>query len=172
MRMRWMAPLLVLPAMLAATHCGGGDDDDSGGSLASLTGVFEGTLESASTGPGALSVALVQSGSALGGAFESDFADPSFNNTGTLTGQVNGDDVTLTLDSADPADCDFTVDAERSGDDDLSGTFTSVGTGCDGADEETGTFDITRVSETTPAATTTPTTTATEAPTPTATATP
>ena len=127
--------LFICILLSALPGCGGDDDGDD-----SLSGTYVGTIQDAFAGTGTLQVTVSQSGSSLSGTFQSTFANPQQNNSGSISGTVNGEVVTVTLTPSVAAFCPFNATLTREDDDELTGTY--VAFNCTVADN--GTIDITR----------------------------
>lgn len=141
---RWRQALprgLSSAIVLVIAACGGGGGGGGGTSTSSLTDQWAGSLDGSQSGAGQVVVNFTESGSSLSGTWESKFADPSKNNSGTLSGTIDGNTVTLTLTPSDPNACGFTATGTRSGDNEITGSFqTESGYSV----QETGTFDAIR----------------------------
>ena len=108
---------LVLVLALAVLGCGGGDDD--------LGGTWTGTVQDNLAGTGTALFTFSQGDSRLTGNWQFTFPDPRNNSGGTLSGTVSDDSISLSLVSAQPQACSFTVAAERDDDDRFTGTYTA-----------------------------------------------
>jgi hypothetical protein len=137
---RWF-PTQLLPSLfgvillVALTNCGGGDDEDN-----DVSGTYTGTIQDAFAGTGTLRATISQSGSSLSGTFQTTFPDPQQNNSGTISGTVNGSVVTLTLTPSVPVFCAFNATLTQEDDDRITGTYVAVN--CSVPDS--GTISITR----------------------------
>ena len=103
---------LLLCTMLLG--CGGSPSSPSA-AAANLSGTWAGPLTSTLVGNGTVQVTLNQSGSSLSGTWLSTFPDPSNNNSGSLSGTVNGSNVSATLTPSDPTNCPLNVTATVNG---------------------------------------------------------
>lgn len=89
---------------------------------ASLAGNWAGTLSDNFAGTGTLAFTFAQSGSTLTGTWSTAYANPGYNNGGSISGNVNGSSVTAVLSPSVPTTCPFNVVGTRNGSL-LSGTY-------------------------------------------------
>jgi hypothetical protein len=110
--------VFLLGVLVLCSACGSltGPGSDS------LSGSWTGVTSGSSGGPGAVQTTIGQSGSALSGTWGAQYANPLNNSSGSLSGKVSGDTVTLTLSPSVPTSCPYTVTAIKSGET-LAGTF-------------------------------------------------
>jgi len=73
-------------------------------------------------GDGTLTVTFLQSGKTLSGTWATTFTDPSYNDSGSLSGAVDGAQVAATLTPSDPTSCPYNVAGTFSGAA-INGTF-------------------------------------------------
>lgn len=90
-----------------------------------LTGTWSGTLTDSVVGAGTVRLTIAQSGQSLTGSWGSTFSDPTFNNSGTLTGTFSGSAATITLSPSSPTTCPFFVTATVSGSA-MTGTYAAI----------------------------------------------
>ena len=90
-----------------------------------LSGTWTGTLTDSRVGNGTARVTFSPSGTGLSGTWSSTFPDPSNNNSGTLSGSVNGSSVMITLTPSVPISCPFQVTATVAGNQ-MTGTYAAV----------------------------------------------
>ena len=137
-----ITPSLLFPTLLAfmTLDCGG-DVVGDGTFTSSLTGSYGGTAQDNIAGSGTLAGSITQSGSSFSGTFSTAYSNPDFNNSGVITGTVNGNSVSFAIDSADPATCDFVGTGTRSSEDRITGTFQETA-GC--SVDVAGSLDISR----------------------------
>jgi hypothetical protein len=103
-----------------------------------LDGTWTGGVLDSRAGNGGVTLRLSQSGSDLGGTWEILFSAASpFNDTGTLTGTVQG--AAISADLASGGTCVLALTASRSGET-LRGEYTAVACGT----QRTGQVDLTR----------------------------
>jgi hypothetical protein len=114
---RW-GILCVMLACLALVGCG--DDDDDGD--VNVSGNFRGTIQDSVAGPGTINASLSQSGNVVSGTYQTFFANPANNGSGTLAGTVSGSSVTLTATPSVATACPFRVTGSVD-DDELTGTY-------------------------------------------------
>ena len=120
----FVAALLALPTALLA--CGKSETD--------LTGTWAGEAR-VGRGPEKMAFNFTQNDASLSGTFTHESGD-----SGDLTGQVNGDSVTVTLLKATAKDCNIDFRGMLQGEDKIIGTL-QFSSPCD---EVTGVFDISR----------------------------
>lgn len=90
-----------------------------------LTGTWTGTIQEltiANVGPGTVRVTLSQSGSSLSGNWSSSYAVSAYNNSGAVTGTVNGASVNVTIAPSVPTACPSRITATANGRS-LTGTY-------------------------------------------------
>ncbi len=110
-------------------------------------------------------MSFTQAGCALGGSWQADFAGTAFDGSGSVSGTQQGDGASITFLTTVPGSCGYRADGTFDGDNEISGTYATVGTSC----ARSGSFDLLRAVTPTPVptATSSPTATATPTPTPT-----
>lgn len=105
--------LLMLTPMLG---CEGGDDDDGNAPPAvNVSGNFAGTVSDSIAGNGTLTLSLSQNGNNVSGTFQSRFANPASNNSGSVNGTVSGTTLELTVTPSNPNSCPFRVVGQATG---------------------------------------------------------
>jgi hypothetical protein len=126
--------LLVLTIALAV-GCGYGTTPS-----APLTGTWNGTLTDSVAGAGTFASTITESGSSLSGMYTDTFPNlPSANNSGTVSGTVNGSNVTLTTTPSSSLICGVTETGTlNAANTQVSGTYASL-TSCT-ATHTTGSF--------------------------------
>ncbi|MGH7897036.1 MAG: hypothetical protein ACREQQ_03740 [Candidatus Binatia bacterium] len=129
-----------LVSLIAIVGCGDDDDDDDVFESL-LSGSYIGTIQDNIAGPGTLDVDITQSGSSYSGSFFARYANPGFDNSGTVSGTVSGNEITIIINSADPSVCDFIGSGTRRSEDRITGSFQETES-C--IDDVSGTFDISR----------------------------
>ena len=75
-----------------------------------LTGKWEGTIAEERDGfewPGELTGEVIQEGDTISGVWSSSFPDPRYNNGGSLTGTVDGNNLTATFAPSNSRYCSF-----------------------------------------------------------------
>jgi hypothetical protein len=135
--MHRIAVVSLLTLILGCGNDRGGD----GNFDSSLSGVYFGSIQDNVAGPGTLEIDITQSGSNYSGTFDATFDNPSFDNSGTISGTIDGNSITVFIDSADPTVCDFVGSGGRRSEDRITGTFRE-GQRC--LDDVSGSFDISR----------------------------
>ena len=109
--------LAVLVLVLAA--CGTAGGGGGGGSI-NFAGSWSGELVDSSIGAGRVQAHLTQSGTDLGGTWQSEIADVV--NSGSAIGVVNGSDIILELIPSNPTTCPFRLVGTGTGNS-LTGTY-------------------------------------------------
>jgi len=130
---RRSAGRLVLAVTLALLGACGSD-------APTLTGTWTGTITDNLAGTGSVLFTITETGNELTGTWQITFADPTNNNSGTLSGTIGGDAIALTLTAAQRQACSFTVAATRNDDHNFTGTYTA--SNCTRV--ETGSLDVSR----------------------------
>ncbi|MBI2963553.1 MAG: hypothetical protein HYY35_07345 [Deltaproteobacteria bacterium] len=123
-------------------------------------------MSDSSAGGGSLDLDFDQSDCSLSGTWQASFADASFDGSGTLTGSVDGGDLTISLLTEAPGSCDYRATGSLQGTAEIAGSYSTFGTSC----SRSGTFDV--LSQATPTAQPTATADATPTAEPTASASP
>ena len=111
MRQLAMMMGMVLVMCIGFIGCGGG----GGGDDVNVSGTFRGTIQDSVAGTGTATVTLAQDGSDLTGTFQTTFANPSNNGSGSVRGSVNGNTITLQTAPSVPTACPFNVTATVQG---------------------------------------------------------
>ena len=142
MKRHWLGIAVLMATALLSPGCGDDDDDDDDDLFLSLlNGTYFGNVDDDVVGPGQIEVTITQVGDGFSGTFVSDYPGTVNDNSGTISGSVIGNSISFTLNSADPAVCDFVGSGERISEDRLVGDFEETGS-C--AEDVQGTFDIER----------------------------
>ena len=131
-RMHGVILFLVLACVM--TSCSGDEEDTS------LSGTYVGTIQDSVVGAGTVRITLSQTGSTLSGTWQMTFANPNFTNSGSLSGTVSGQSITLTLTPSNPTTCPFNVTATMMGANRFVGTYAAFNCG----DTVAGSLDVTR----------------------------
>jgi hypothetical protein len=133
--------VLVILSLAATVNCGG--SSPSAPSTPSLTGTWVGTETDTVAGTGVLQSTVSQSGSTLSGTYSLTFPNPIFSNSGTLTGTVNGSNVSMTATPGSAAICPALDTATVNGaGTQITGTYVGVST-CN-LTHQTGSFTVTK----------------------------
>jgi hypothetical protein len=101
------------------------DDQPAGPTGPDITGTWTGTLNDSLAGVGTVRLTIIQSGSRLSGTWASTFQDPTFSNSGTLTGTYSGTSATITLTPGGQGACPFRVTATPTATA-ITGTYAAV----------------------------------------------
>lgn len=124
--------MVITAALLGLPACGGDDD--------SLSGFWTGAFKDSLGGLGGGNLTLRQSGVVLEGSWEMVFQTMAnrskYNNSGTLSGTVDGSSISLVMTSS-KGSCSYHLEAARSGRK-LSGTYSAI----DCATPQTGGLDL------------------------------
>lgn len=91
-----------------------------------LTGTWTGTTTPTAAGVGNVRVTFAQSGSSLSGTWISTYANTTANGGGTLTGAINGNAITVTLNSSVIGACAYSVNATLTNFYTMTGTFSTI----------------------------------------------
>lgn len=153
----WLAAATLAAAIVAAA-CGGGGGKSICGSPPAIAGPWSGVLNDSAAGGGTLAIDFDQSDCSLGGTWQTSFPDVSLSGSGTITGNADGTDVTISLLTRVSGSCNYRVTGALQGTNEISGNYSTFGTSC----ARSGTFDV--LSQATPTAQ--PTATASPTPTP------
>jgi hypothetical protein len=120
---------LVGVVALTLTSCSGDDGGDNSTTsntsspFGSLSGNFTGSIQDSAAGTGTVRGTLSQSGTSISGTLQTFFANPNNNNSGTVSGTVNGTSVTLVFTSSVPTACPFNITLTQTSNTQLSGTY-------------------------------------------------
>jgi hypothetical protein len=156
----WARWSCAVSACLWMAACGGGG---GGGTTCTsppdVAGTWSGVINDSRAGGGTLTVVFDQTDCALAGQWQTAYANPASNGSGTVSGTAEQTTVSFTLLTQAPGACGYQVNGTLQGTNEIQGTFSTVGNNC----ASTGSLDVTRRVTPTPVATAT----ATPEPTPT-----
>jgi hypothetical protein len=150
---------VVLASAIVA--CGGASSGNTCSDPPAIAGDWSGTISSDTAGGGTLSLAIDQTGCTLQGTWQAEYADPSEDGNGTISGTANASGITFNLVAPQASICGYNATASLSNPDDMRGQFSTVGLHCTAS----GSFNVLR--QATPSPTMAPTATETPSPTPT-----
>ena len=147
---------------LAAACGGGGGGGSSCENPPDLTGPWSGVINDSRAGGGTLTVTFNQTDCALGGGWQTAFANPSSNGNGNLSGSADGTAVSFTLITQVQGACGYKASGALQDGSEIAATFSTIGNNC----ASDGTLDIIRLATPTPISTATMSASPTPTPTP------
>lgn len=111
--------------------------------IPNVAGIWSGSIDDSNGGFGELDMTISQHNRAIGGVWETFFDDPSFNESGVLTGTVVGSSsVKVTLKPSTRRACKARALGLIVSDSEVAGNYTSFG--CPRGFSDSGSFDIAR----------------------------
>src|SRR5262245_23363208 len=154
--------LRIAAAVCASTvfACGGGGGGSTCSDPPPLAGDWSGTISNDTAGGGTLALAIDQTGCTLQGTWQAQYADPSDDGSGTISGTADASGIALQLLAPQAGSCGYNAKASLSDPDEMRGQFSTVGLQCTAS----GSFNVLRQS--TPSPTAVPTATPSPTPTP------
>jgi hypothetical protein len=90
---------------------------------ANVAGNWSGTLTSSYAGSGTVGFSLSQSGSSVSGTWFTTFGNSANNNSGSLSGNLNGSTITAVLTPSNPLGCPSNVTGTLNGSTSITGTY-------------------------------------------------
>lgn len=111
---------LAIAALALFSAC---STDSPTAAVSNVAGSWSGALTNTVVGNGTLTLTIVQSGNSLSGTYATTFPTSINNNSGNLTGTINGTQITATLSSSVAALCPSNLAAVLSSTS-ISGTTT------------------------------------------------
>ena len=103
-------------------HAAGCGSSPSSPSSTSIAGTWTGSINDSAYGAGSVRLTFNQSGGPLTGTWSATFANGVLTNTGSLSGSMNGSDISAVLTPTDPLACPYNVTATRTGNT-ITGTY-------------------------------------------------
>jgi hypothetical protein len=105
---------LLIVLMLAA--CGGSS---------SIDGTYSGPLNDSLIGAGTARVTLASNGASVSGTWGTMYSNPIYNNSGSLSGAISGNSLSMSLTPTNPQACPSVVTATRTGNQ-IDGTYAAI----------------------------------------------
>ena len=107
---QWSGMLLSLGLALTFLGCGGDGDETP-----NIAGTYRGTVQDSVAGTGTIVTTIAQNDESLTGTFQTTFSNPANNNSGSVSGRINGSSVSLVVTPSNPTSCPFNVTANVNG---------------------------------------------------------
>lgn len=114
--------VVTILVSLVSFHAAGCGSSPSSPSSTSIAGTWTGSINDSALGPGSVRITFNQSGGPLTGTWSATFANGALTNTGSLSGSMNGSDISAILTPTDPLACPYNVTATRNGNT-ITGTY-------------------------------------------------